>query len=98
MADIRDGRLYRETHDTFEDYCRKRWDMTRQRAHQFIEAAEVRDVLSTNVDILPVNEAQSRPLAPLAPEQQRAAWNEAVTASGGSPTAALVLAAGMLAG
>ena len=27
---IRDERLYRETHGTFEDYCRERWAMRRE--------------------------------------------------------------------
>lgn len=26
LAQIRDERLYRTTHGTFEDYCRERWD------------------------------------------------------------------------
>jgi succinate dehydrogenase/fumarate reductase-like Fe-S protein len=25
LRDIRDNKLYRETHETFEDYCRQRW-------------------------------------------------------------------------
>src|SRR5258708_34156409 len=29
---IRDGRLYRGTHPTFEDYSQDRWEMTRQQA------------------------------------------------------------------
>lgn len=28
---IRNGWLYRETHATFEDYCRERWRMSRSR-------------------------------------------------------------------
>ena len=30
---IRDDRLYRETHPTFETYVRDRWKFSRQRAH-----------------------------------------------------------------
>ena len=57
--EIRDSRLYRADFNTFEDYCRERWDFTRQRAHQLTEAAEV----STMVDVQ--NERQARELAPL---------------------------------
>jgi hypothetical protein len=60
---IRDERLYRESHKTFEAYCRERWGMSRQRAHQQIEAASIAGTLSTIVDI--PNEAVARELAPL---------------------------------
>ena len=32
LLEIQDGRLYRETHAAFEDYCRERWQMSRRRA------------------------------------------------------------------
>lgn len=38
---IREDRLYRMTHDTFEDYCQKRWGWSRQRGYQLIEAAKI---------------------------------------------------------
>jgi hypothetical protein len=61
VIEIRDERLYRETHGTFERYCRDRWQFSRQRSHQFISAA----ALSTTVDIDITNEAQARELASL---------------------------------
>ncbi|MHB8522249.1 MAG: hypothetical protein ACYDH9_16030 [Limisphaerales bacterium] len=45
LAEIRDRRLYRQTHHTFEGYCRSRWEMTVRRAHQLCGAAEVIDSL-----------------------------------------------------
>ena len=33
---IRDAKLYRKTHKTFEAYCRDRWEMSRPRAYQLI--------------------------------------------------------------
>lgn len=48
LRTIRDARLYRETHGTFEDYCRERWGWNDRRASQLIAAAEV----STTVGIL----------------------------------------------
>lgn len=89
---IRDARLYRQTHGTFEDYCRERWGMSRIRAHQLIEAAEVSTNLLTMVNT-PVNERQIRPLAKLEPEQQREAWQRVIdTAPNGRVTAAHVQA------
>jgi hypothetical protein len=94
LRTVRDARLYRGQYMTFEEYCQQRWDMSRPRAYQLIDAADVIDGIrvSTNVDIpLPANEAQVRPLSKL-PEPKRAeAWKEAVeTAPNGRVTAAHV--------
>jgi predicted nuclease with TOPRIM domain len=76
---VRDLRLYRVEYGTFEEYCAERWSISRPRAYQFIDAAEVRSNLSTMVDIEPpVSERQTRPLARLSPDQQRQAWQAAV--------------------
>jgi hypothetical protein len=89
--EIRDGRLYRQTHATFEDYCRERWGMARNYANKMIAAAEVATNLGTTVPILPATESQARPLTALEPEQQREAWQRAVeTAPNGKVTAAHV--------
>lgn len=93
LMEIRDGRLYRAEHDTFEDYCRDRWGMVASRARQLIGAAQVVSNLSvTNVTpVLPANEAQARPLTGLPPEYQIEVWEAAVdTAPNGKPTAAHV--------
>jgi len=88
LAKIRDSRLYRDTHSTFEDYCKDKWDMSRPRAYQFIESSLVHDNLSTIVDIQPTNEAQTRPLTKLKPEQQKEAWQKVIdTAPEGKITA-----------
>lgn len=78
LARIRDARLYRETHDTFEDYCQERWQMTRKRAYDLIAAEQVTTALSPNGDT-PSNEAQARELAPLRdePERMTEAWQQA---------------------
>ena len=90
LMEIRDNRLYEKVRGiaTFETYCKTRWDFSRQRAYQLIESVEVKDNLSTPVDI---TEFQIRPLARLEPEQQREAWQQAVdTAPDGKVTAAHV--------
>jgi len=45
LMKIRDARLYRETHETFESYCRERWGWSRRHANRTIQAAEVAGVL-----------------------------------------------------
>jgi hypothetical protein len=92
LADIRDNRLYKGTHGTFEDYCRDRWKMSDGRARQFMIAAET----ATNVAVAglpaPTNEGQARALAAV-PEPERAeVWRETVTRTNGKPTAAAVRA------
>lgn len=89
LAQIRDQRLYRATHFTFEQYCQERWGMSRPRAYQLIAAADVHTNLSTIVDNPPTNEAQARELARLPPEQQPEVWEQIVeTAPNGKVTAA----------
>lgn len=100
---IKRDRQYREAgYPTFEDYCARRFQISRGRAYQLVAAAattaalaEALPEMSTAVDIpLPTSERQVRPLASLEPEQQVEAWSQAVEAAGGSqPTAAQVEAA-----
>jgi hypothetical protein len=64
LAEIRDGRLYRQTHGTFEDYCRERWGFQRNYANKIISAADVIGALGTVVPKIPT-ERQARELVPL---------------------------------
>ncbi len=83
LAEINERRLYRQTHATFADYCRQRWDLGKSRAYQLINAAGTARQLSTIVDVpQPENEAQMRPLNQLAPERRAEAWSKAVAAAG----------------
>jgi len=92
LLSVRDSKLYRETHGTFEDYCREKWAIERAHAHRLIGAAKVVANLSPTGDT-PKTERQARPLTKLEPEQQKEAWTAAVEASGGQPTAKHVEAA-----
>lgn len=88
LLDIRDGRLYRATHPTFEDYCRDRWDFSRRHANRLIEASEVVDHLGP-IGPTPATESQARELTALDPEAQRSVWRLACdTAPDGKVTAA----------
>ena len=96
---LRDKKLYWETHATFADYVRDRFDFTRAAAYYLISASEVVDNLNcqqfvdTNMgtNILPTKESQCRPLAKLPPERQREVWRTAVReAKGKVPSARIV--------
>ncbi len=89
---IRDARLYRETHATFEDYCRGRWGFRREVADRFIRAAAVEAVAVNPTGITPASERVARELAPLSaePDVMRQRWSETVERFGPKPTAAQV--------
>lgn len=88
LAEIRERKLYRATHATFEDYCRERWGMARSTAYQFMDAAEVVENVRNCGQILPLNEAQARPLTSLPSDVQPLVWQVAVeTAPPGGITA-----------
>jgi hypothetical protein len=77
LAEIRDSRLYRATHETFEAYCRGRWGMGKRYANYQIESARVATALGTIVPTTPATESQARPLTRLEPPQQVEAWKAA---------------------
>lgn len=39
LLDIRDGKLYRASHKTFDAYCKERWDIGKSHAYRLIEGA-----------------------------------------------------------
>jgi hypothetical protein len=91
LFEIRESRLYRETHGTFEEYCKERFAMNRDYINKQIRAAEVVSNLDTNgIQNKPNSERQARPLAKLPPEDQPAAWEKAkeLAKEEGKPVAA----------
>jgi site-specific DNA-cytosine methylase len=105
LKELRDRRLYRSTHKTFEAYCRERFGFSRIAAQYRIAATEVvdnlltigyqnsptEDLLTTGSPILPSTERQVRPLTQLEPAQQRQVWQQAVSEAGGKvPSSRLV--------
>jgi hypothetical protein len=81
LLGIRDSRLYRETHPTFEDYCREKWEMSKTQANRLIAAAKVVENIST---VAPrevtehLTESVIRSLATLDPKEQKKAFKQAV--------------------
>jgi hypothetical protein len=95
LTKIRLNRYYHKVlrFETFEEYCKARWDFKRSYAKYLIAATSVIDNLSTMATIVakPVTETQCRPLARLPADQQLIAWQKAVeTAPDGKITAAHV--------
>ncbi|MCL6753791.1 hypothetical protein KBT16_23570 [Nostoc sp. CCCryo 231-06] len=105
LTELRDRRLYRSTHKTFEDYCRDRFGHSRQQSNYLIAASGVYENLTTigcqNVagenlttngsQILPTSERQVRPMTKLEPQEQQEVWLRAVEIAGGKvPTGRIV--------
>jgi hypothetical protein len=82
LAAIRDGRLYRDTHRSFDAYLADRWPDLGKRnyANKIIRAAQVAAELGTAVPTAaPVSEWQVRPLLALKdPDERLNAWQGAV--------------------
>lgn len=70
MELIRDQKLYRATHDTFEDYCRERWSRT---------ARDVNRLIQTEAVARQIGQALSKDgqeMGPIGPKISRAAARE----------------------
>ena len=80
LMEIRDSGLYRDVmgYDTFEAYCKERWDMSKMHAYRLMDSFKVVESVKSNQLVTPATESQTRPLARLEPDQQRTAWQRAV--------------------
>ncbi|MEH2185589.1 MAG: hypothetical protein V7K64_05315 [Nostoc sp.] len=87
LMELRDRKLYRSTHKTFEEYCRDRFGHNRRQSYLLMDAAVIFDNLEQKCDrndhILPTNEWQIRPLSKLEPDIQPEAWEQAVESANG---------------
>ncbi|MHC5770630.1 MAG: hypothetical protein ACYTXI_34630 [Nostoc sp.] len=107
LMELRDRRLYRSTHSTFEEYCKDRFGFQRRHPYRLIEASAVFDNLMKmcpngtqteneqmcpiGTQILPTSERQVRPIIKLEPEQQWEVWQRAVQEAGGKVPSAKVV-------
>jgi hypothetical protein len=99
LDELRDKKLYRSTHKSFEIYCRERFNYTRDTVYLKIAAATVYRNIENNLPTigrqipLPTNERQLRDLAKadLTPSEQFSVWVQAVDIRGGKvPTGSTV--------
>jgi hypothetical protein len=79
LAEVQDGKLYRQDYDTFEEFTLKEFKLERSRAYQLIEAANVQRHLPAGARKLIVNEAQARALASVPAEKREAVVIETAT-------------------
>jgi len=101
LAVVRDEKLYRASHKTFNEYCKSRWGLERTYAHRLIESAEVVNrvvdkMLSIGNKIegdapapavqFPSTESQARELARAPEDEQVEVWGEVVQTTA-KPTA-----------
>lgn len=82
LGEIREKRLYRDSHQTFEAYCREKWEISRVHAHRLVAAAEVRDVLAEGDLPLPETEGQIRALTLLPRKQIPLVWASVINSAG----------------
>ncbi len=78
LQTIRDKRLYRETHLTFEEYCRRKWEMSKTQANRLIASFRVTEVVGSVSGPAPASESQVRPLTVLNPSTQKKVWEKVV--------------------
>jgi len=88
---IRDGRLYRETHRTFEAYCRERWHFDAARARQLIAATKIAE--SVEIPTLLSRESHARALSSIPPDKREAVleWAEEKAAGTGKGVTAAAI-------
>lgn len=87
---VRDNRLYRETHGTFQDYCADRWGLSGSHAYRLIDGARVAELISSPVgEEINISERAARELSPLLedPDELREVWNEAAGRTERTPSA-----------
>lgn len=73
LLDIRNRRLYRENHETFDRYCEDRWHFSRQHGYYLCNfATTVAELQSVSTTVyIPENERQNRPLQGLESAEQK---------------------------
>lgn len=78
LGTIRDKKLYRETHKTFEAFVLAEFQMARRTAYRYIEAVVVvENVSESDTKSIPNNVEMTRELTKLEPKKQKEAWKKA---------------------
>lgn len=82
LIEVRDQKLFRETHETLEAWAKARFELGKSRIYQLISGVQTRDNISVHLGglhvPLPTNERQIRELSQCEPEEQAEIWTEAV--------------------
>lgn len=91
LTEIKDKRLYRENHATFEAYCEERWGFSASRGYRIIEGFAAAKVLP--IGNSPTNEGQAREVAKIARDLGSEAAAEVMQKVGPKATAKAIRAA-----
>jgi hypothetical protein len=96
LKEIRDDRLYREDHKTFESYVKAKWGFERAHAYRLIESSDIKKDLSPMGDKIPkaaeINtERQLRELKNIPSDAIEAVVEKAAEIAGDAPITAKVL-------
>jgi len=87
LMEIRDRRLYRSTHGSFEAYCKATWRFDRTYASRLITASEVAGTVAHGHRIPPkLTERAARELKELPAEKRARAYEKADKGADGKPT------------
>lgn len=88
LFEIRNNKLYREKHSTFEEYCKGKWQIKRQRAYELMEAASIVNTLSEISDknnyeepqelTVNIRESHAAALAKIPQELRNDVWQKVV--------------------
>jgi hypothetical protein len=79
LSEIKEMRLFLATHETWDDYCRDRWNMAARTAYQTIKsAAVVANLMDSKSSIIPASESIARELIAIPKSEQKSAWLEAI--------------------
>jgi hypothetical protein len=86
LAAIRDQKLYRDTHKTFQAYCKERWGRSRDWAYMLMNASAACENVDEHQQI--PNQEQAKALSKAPPEEQAEVWAEVLDENGEHVTAA----------
>jgi len=93
LMEIRDSKLYKDEHPTFEDFCESEYGFKRAHAYRLIGFAEVKQDVKMSPIGDKITESQARALGPVPPEK-RAELLDSVAENGkGTVTAKSISAA-----
>lgn len=70
LAEIRDSKLYRVGHATFEAYCRAKWGFAKSYAYDLIKGATTVAALPANLSAIADTEGKAREVAKVAPDRR----------------------------
>ncbi|UYM03442.1 hypothetical protein [Solicola gregarius] len=92
LARVRDQRLYRDEYGTFDEYCRKRWGLSKGHASDFIARARETVAIATTDPRAPrpTNLGQARELSGLEPESAARVMRTVHERTNGKPTGKVI--------